>query len=133
MVELIEGYDYVAEHIELRYPVPAPGQSAKDLGPPQIIRKQVPVKIPPKLGAICLVLFNKDPEHWKDKREIKHTGQIGHTGVLMTETPLENTEEWDKYVEKLKLQGVPDEANDPRETSLRKSSGRRNRAASKPS
>lgn len=80
--------------------------------------------IPPSLGATCLILFNWDPEHWKDKREIKHSGEIGHTGVLLTEAPMENTDEWEKYVSKLKTEAGVEPVEQASEAASQKSSGR---------
>ena len=114
LVKLMQGYSYDEEHTEVRVPAPQlQGAQAGQAAPQRmIIKKTITKHITPNLGAICLILFNRDPEKWKDKREIKHGGAIGHSGVLLTEKPLENTDEWKSYVKSLQAQQEPLNGND---------------------
>lgn len=84
------------------------------------VYKKVVKHIAPSLGATCLILFNKDPKNWKDKHEIKHSGEIRTSGVLLTQEPIKDTNLWQEL---LKQEGNAGGTEAGTETRRTKSSG----------
>jgi len=122
------GYDLEEQHVEL---IETGRKDSK--GKPIIRRriKKIPRHVPGNVGAQLAWLFNRMSDKWRDKLRIEHSGEIGHSGVLLTEKPIESTHEWEKYVQQLKNEadeGKPERDSDRKQPT---SSGRLSPAASR--
>ena len=60
--------------------------------------KKLKKHIPPDVTAQIFWLKNRDPERWRDKQEIQHSGEI-KSGVLCVPGPMAE-EEWEQQQNK---------------------------------
>lgn len=51
----------------------------------------------PDTTAAIFWLKNRDPENWRDKQEVQHSGELKHTGVMVAPAQT-TTEDWEKQV-----------------------------------
>jgi len=75
-----EGYDYEETKTEIR---DVDGKKTK------VISKTTK-HIPPDVGAIAIVLFNRDATKWQNKQKVEHTGSVDVPALkIILETPKE--------------------------------------------
>lgn len=79
------GYTYKEEHAEERIVD----------GIKTTVSKVVKKHVPPDTAAGIYITTNRDPEHWKNTQNIKHSGVLKNTGVLAVPIAL-NEETWEK-------------------------------------
>jgi len=91
------GYEYDEKYVEER----------NVNGIVATVVKQITKHVPPDTAACIFWLINHDPDHWRNRQDIKHSGEIRGTGVLLIEPPktkegwLELHEEVEKYQKSL--------------------------------
>ena len=84
------GYEYEEVQTELR-----------DIGGKQLkLVRKTKKQMAPDVGAIAIVLFNRDPAKWQNKQEIRHSGRIENSGVLLVSGDMEKG----KWLQKLMKQ-----------------------------
>jgi len=89
------GYDYEEVHKEVVNPG-SQGQGRS--GAQRVVVKTITKHVPADVGACCVILFNRMKGKWQNKQEIKHSGQIKNTGVLMVE-PERTRKQWEEWVQ----------------------------------
>ena len=84
------GYEY--DEVQVTFSGPQQGQQGQQASQQRLIRKTTK-HVPPDVGSIVFWLTNRDPNNWKNTQNIKHSGEIKGTGVLLCEPP-KTTEGW---------------------------------------
>ena len=69
------GFECEETHTEIQ-------KGGKDGEQKTIVRKIKKV-YPPDVGAIAIILFNREPVKWQNKQEVRHSGEIKQSGVLL--------------------------------------------------
>lgn len=92
--KLADGYDYEEIHTEIVDSGAVKTDKDKNKrGAQRRVIKKITRHVPPNLGANIFIVLNRMKERWKNKQEIKHSGQVRTSGVLMTGVPL-SREAW---------------------------------------
>lgn len=92
------GYEYEEIHTEIT-DNGRQNQRQQSSGNQKRVIKKVTKQVPPDTAAAIFIVTNRDPEHWKNQQNIKHSGEIKNSGVLMTSPPMEK-DEWLQFYKK---------------------------------
>lgn len=80
------GYQYEEIHTEI---TDNGRQSQQSAANQRRVIKKITKEVPPDTAAAIFWTTNRDPEHWKNQQNIKHSGEIKNSGVLMTSPPMD--------------------------------------------
>jgi len=86
------GYEYDEIHTEITDTGAQKKQAGQPLAQRRVIKK-ITKHVPPDTAAGIYWTTNRDPANWKNTQNIKHSGEIKNTGVLVVAPPL-SKEEW---------------------------------------
>jgi len=84
------GYEY--DEVQITFSGPQQGQQGQQASQQRLIRKTTK-QVPPDTVACIFWLINHDPDHWRNRQDIRHSGAVEGTGVLVVAPPL-SKEEW---------------------------------------
>jgi len=89
------GYEYEEITTEITDNGPQKGKQGRQrqAGNQRRVIKKVTKHVPPDTAAGIFWLTNRDPEQWKNTQNIRHSGEIKNSGVLMTSLPMDK-DEW---------------------------------------
>lgn len=85
------GYQY--EEIHTKIIDSGQQRQGQGQGSQRRIIKKITKEVPPDTAAAIFWITNRDPENWKNTQNIKHSGEIKNSGVLMTSPPMDK-DEW---------------------------------------
>ncbi len=111
LVKRANGYDYDEITTEI-----TDGSAAQQHGQAATHRriiKKVTKHVPPDVAAICVIIFNRMADKWKNTQYIKHSGEIKNAGVLLTAPPMDREAWLQFYQENVKDQSVGPEPSSP--------------------
>ena len=95
------GYEY--EEVQITFTSPPQGRKGKQgqAAAQQRVIKKTTKHVSPDTAAGVYWTTNRDPEHWKNTQNIKHSGEIKNAGVLVVAPPM-SKEEWLKQSQNAK-------------------------------
>lgn len=92
------GYEYDEIQTEITDQGQGQGKEQGQPGNQRRVIKKTTKQVAPDTGAAIFLLINRDPEHWQNRQDIRHSGEIKNQGVLMVSPPLDK-DEWEKFYE----------------------------------